>query len=1092
MTSSSRLRRALRDLDVAVGRPSASTLAGLARGRDERLPRSTLYELRRQDSSRVPSWRTVLAFVRACLAHAEETSAVVPDPLTDLQHWRRLHDECADRGAGGTRNVAIDAGGSVLQARDIHGDVHVHAPDGEEPRRRPAVRSAYLEQVARLAPDVLHDRDDELAELAAWCASDDHGASYRWWQASAWAGKSALMSWLVLHPPPGVRVVSFFVTARLSSQNNKTAFAEVVLEQVAEILGQPLPELLTDATRDAHLLRLLAQAATTCRERGERLVLVVDGLDEDRGVTVGPDGHSIAALLPARPIGGLRVVVAGRPDPPIPADVPERHPLRDKRVVRRLERSEHADVVRVDAQRELNHLLRGTPAERDLLGVVAAAGGGLSGRDLADLTGWPAWEVEEQLRAVSGRTFSRRTVHWGPDSAPCVYLLAHEQLQQDAIRMLGEARVAGYRQRLHLWADRYRERGWPIGTPEYLLRGYFWLLRELGETSRLVGCALDRSRHERMLDLTGGDSAALIEIAGAQDAVDGQDPDLSSMIRLVIYRAELSDRNFLIPPGLPEAWTRLGHHARAEALAWSLPDQVQRTRALTTVVEAVASTGDEVGAASIARTIEQPPVLGEPPALELNRRKRWRQPSPDLVADAITAGKLSHALALAQRIPRGVERWEALGRIVRAVARTGDIAKAEAIVTTIHNPRWRARSLTDLVIPVAETGDTRRAEDLATGAERLARISHPLAQRPDVVMAVLRAVVATGDLTRAEKLADTLEVTGRRGHATSELVALMSARQELDRAEAIARAITDPFWRGRALISVHRAAVGGGALAGRTAGAVLTAVRAIRLTRERAEVCAGLSAGLAEHGDVEQAEALARSIGYERLRAQALLDVTVAVARRGDVDRAGVVAATIADADLRALAVIAVASAVAHGGDAAWATAMADGIADPRWRTRALTELAVVEAANGNRDAASRLSVAAEALASTIAFTAQRAAAMSETVTAVAASGDITKAESLAKSIAVPRWRDRAVAELVSVVADDVEKARPLADTIGDPDLKARALVSIASRSDDTEARALIASVLRLRRWTATLDVLARIEPEVVLAVCDGLLGEQA
>src|SRR3712207_8531738 len=41
-----------------------------------------------------------------------------------------------------------------------------------------------------------------------------------------------------------------------------------------------------------------SEAAHACRERGEHFVLVVDGLDEDRGVTSGPDAHSIAALLP--------------------------------------------------------------------------------------------------------------------------------------------------------------------------------------------------------------------------------------------------------------------------------------------------------------------------------------------------------------------------------------------------------------------------------------------------------------------------------------------------------------------------------------------------------------------------------------------------------------------------------------------------------------------------------------------------------------------------------------------------------------------------------------------------------------------------
>ena len=43
---------------------------------------------------------------------------------------------------------------------------------------------------------------------------------YAWWQAGPWAGKSALLSWFVLHPPLGVDVVSFFITARLSDESD--------------------------------------------------------------------------------------------------------------------------------------------------------------------------------------------------------------------------------------------------------------------------------------------------------------------------------------------------------------------------------------------------------------------------------------------------------------------------------------------------------------------------------------------------------------------------------------------------------------------------------------------------------------------------------------------------------------------------------------------------------------------------------------------------------------------------------------------------------------------------------------------------------
>ena len=164
----------------------------------------------------------------------------------------------------------------------------------------------------RIAPPELTGRDAELAELARFCLIPDASGSgttrYTWWQAGPWAGKSALMSTFVARPPAEVlervRIVSFFITARLAAQDTREAFIEVVLEQLATLLGRELPPMLPDATRDAYFLDLMREAATSCQHEGGCLVLLVDGLDEDRGVTVGSDAHSIAALLPARPIAG--------------------------------------------------------------------------------------------------------------------------------------------------------------------------------------------------------------------------------------------------------------------------------------------------------------------------------------------------------------------------------------------------------------------------------------------------------------------------------------------------------------------------------------------------------------------------------------------------------------------------------------------------------------------------------------------------------------------------------------------------------------------------------------------------------------------
>ena len=309
---------------------------------------------------------------------------------------------------------------------------------------------------------------------------------------------------------------------------------------------------------------MLDAAAHHCRRQGQRLLLVVDGVDEDRGT----GSHSIAALLPARPREGLRIVIAGRHNPPLPSDVPADHPLRDPGVRRTLTASAHARGIQREAPLELRRLLLGPEAERELVGLVTAAGGGLSGRDLAELTGrqdMGSW----LLVAHRGRTLVHEAAGRGPagsTTAGEVYLLAHEELQEAAVHFLGGTQLAAYRQRLHDWAARWRRAGWSTQTPDYLLFGYFRMLHAQGESAHMTACALDPGRHRTLLDVTGGDGAALAEITAAQDALLGREPpDLDSMVLLAFRRDTLTHRNRRIPTRLPAVWGRLGHPLRAEA-----------------------------------------------------------------------------------------------------------------------------------------------------------------------------------------------------------------------------------------------------------------------------------------------------------------------------------------------------------------------------------------------------------------------------------------------------------------------------------------------------------------------------------------------
>lgn len=349
-------RDEFRELYQAAGEPTLASLVRLSR---QQHPPAQISDTTLSDwlaGKSVPgrqSSRVFLALVAVLQAQAKSGQAYMP--RSDWW-WQQLLAHARDE-----RSAAQKSG------RPSRPDVPERTPARPGKETPPsALRSVYLEQVRRIAPPVLSGRERELAALAEFCMEPSRGP-YVWWQAGPWAGKSALLSSFVLSPPSEVservRFVAFFITARLASQDTRQAFIDFVLEQLAALTGEALPAVFPEATREAYLLALLEQGARSLKETGKRLVLVVDGLDEDRSVTTGPDAHSIAGLLPASPPAGMRVIVASRPNPPVPGDVPDWHPLRDPAVVRPLPSSPYArDVQRLGSQ-ELKRLLRGSAPE---------------------------------------------------------------------------------------------------------------------------------------------------------------------------------------------------------------------------------------------------------------------------------------------------------------------------------------------------------------------------------------------------------------------------------------------------------------------------------------------------------------------------------------------------------------------------------------------------------------------------------------------------------------------------------------------------------------------------------------------------------
>lgn len=869
---------------------------------------------------------------------------------------------------------------TVAQAgRDAYANVSVHIGDVNL-RTGAKVRTRYRHQVERIAPSRLEDRDAELAELTAFCTDPTTEGHYRWWRAGAWAGKSALLSTFVLTPPPGVRVVSFFITARLAGQADRAAFADNVLEQLLTILGEEPPPFLNPATREPHLLGLLADAAGLCRERGEHLVLVVDGLDEDRGVTTGHDSHSIAALLPARPVEGLRIIVAGRPDPPIPGDVPEDHPLHDPAIVRVLEVSQKARALRTEMERDLKRLLTGSWIEQDLLGLLVAAGGGLTAADLAWLTKATEYDVRDHLHTVTGRSFTRRNSDLG--SAAEVYLLAHEDLQVTALQMLGENRLAEYRERIHGWAAHFAEQGWPADTPDYLLRGYHTMLLAVGDLARATGLCTALPRHDRLFDRTGGDNAALAQVVATIDAQAGADvPDLVALSRLAVHRDQLSDRNTHIPPAVAGLWVRLGQIRRATALAHSIPDPYRRSSALVPVAEALIREGrheqarellDEavLTAARITHHDRKNAVLGSiaPMLAELGDHDRAvevarsitssdrRAPALAAVAGTSTGTEpqrrtlREEALAAARRIIDPFLQCIALGRVTDLLVSADDprtgrlIAEAVEVSESIADPYRASGARASVVRTLARTGRIAAARAMASTIT-------DAGLRGPALVAVAEALIERR-LDGADELlgevADTARAVDDPGRRSSALVAAVHPLVRLgDRAAATgllgeateaARAVVDADQRGSALVAVVQATVEAGIQVG--VGDLLD--EAIRVAR--------MIVDLDRHDAV--LEALAKALARDGHHGQAVR-AAEGISDRGD------------DSDLRVKVLMAVAEACARAGDDAAAVRAISAVPDARTQIATLVSIARALAERNQHDRAAQflrraLSVAAE------------------------------------------------------------------------------------------------------------------------------------
>jgi len=378
--------------------------------------------------------------------------------------------------------------------------------------------------------------------------------------------------------------------------------------------------------------------------------------------------------------------------------------------------------------------------------------------------------------------------------------------------------LSSYRQRLHTWADSYRTRGWPSTTPEYLLRGYHRMLADTGDLPRMTALAVDPNRHDRMLDVTGGDTAALAEITTTIEAVAADvSPDLSVLGRLAVHRDRLAQRNEFLPTRLAAVWAKLGQPNRGEAIARSITNRYRQVQALTDLAQVVAGAGEPERAAAIvidAEAIARSITDAHQRALALDGLTLAMRDTSDILVGRPTRADTDYPNRIEQIIQSTTEpdqRAQALSDLAEAAADSGDMdwaatiaADAEQLARTITDPDRQAEALIAVIQVVAAAGDVDRAEQLARSINN----AHQQAQ---AFSAAARAVAGTGNVDRAEYLATVAEQTSRsipdpdrQADALAAVAGAVAATGDVDRAEQLARSITNPNQQAHAMADLAR------------------------------------------------------------------------------------------------------------------------------------------------------------------------------------------------------------------------------------------------------------------------------------------------
>jgi hypothetical protein len=449
----------------------------------------------------------------------------------------------------------------------------------QAPLDRGIPRDSRIPTLLRVLDDAdrLPERDGELAYLTQLVLDDDR-IGYEAIVAPAFTGKTTLLAFFAAHPPTDTDVISFFVSKVAARRDTLSVALNELIGQLRYLLDDPGPVPADEAGRLYTFEQLWDRAVQRTRTTHRRLLLIIDGLDEQK--------DPISSLLPAVVEPHVTVIVGCRPNPRDYILNDPTHPLIDLLAdPLRITSTAHTERVHDAARSQLRQALARAggaqpahPLAADTLAVLAVT----KGADpptiaaLADTTG-P--EVVTYLHGTSLAVAQEAT------DGHEVWILAHgtylDVLEHDHRDIFTRAR-----QRLTTWADKYASHDppWPDDTPWFLLARYPALL-DLPALTELITHTY-RRRVRTVLGTEAPIVTAIQDITRrdlANHDVDRSTIDLTHHLCLHLHRLEIAATYRHLPQAaltlLADTWPA----QRLLALARELP-----TGSQAHVLEAVA------------------------------------------------------------------------------------------------------------------------------------------------------------------------------------------------------------------------------------------------------------------------------------------------------------------------------------------------------------------------------------------------------------------------------------------------------------------------------------------------------------------------